>query len=106
MGQAMLSICMVFAQLERQTIQSRIKDSYYARTKKGFYAGGKIPYGYDKIPTKLDGKNTSTFKANKDAKIIKEIFHYYSIQDHSLGDTAKYMNNKNTVSANGCSWDS
>ena len=35
MGNAMLSITMVFAQLERETLQCRIRDNYYARGKKG-----------------------------------------------------------------------
>ncbi len=39
-GRAMLNIIMVFAQLERETIQSRITDNYYSRVKKGYYHGG------------------------------------------------------------------
>ena len=34
MGRAMLNICIVFAQLERETIQKRITDAYYARCHK------------------------------------------------------------------------
>lgn len=48
MGRAMLSICIVFAQLERETIQQRVADAYISRSQKGFYMGGKIPYGYKK----------------------------------------------------------
>lgn len=46
MGRAMLNICIVFAQLERETIQKRVCDAYYSRSQKGFYMGGKAPYGY------------------------------------------------------------
>lgn len=35
-GRAMLNICIVFAQLERETIQKRVTDAYYARNKRGF----------------------------------------------------------------------
>ena len=35
-GRAMLNICIVFAQLERETIQKRVTDAYYARCKRGF----------------------------------------------------------------------
>ena len=42
-GRAMLNICIVFAQLERETIQKRVTDAYYARCKRGFYMGGRIP---------------------------------------------------------------
>ena len=31
MGRAMLNICIVFAQLERETIQKRVSDAYYSR---------------------------------------------------------------------------
>ena len=42
MGRAMLNICIVFAQLERETIQQRVTDAYSARSKKGLY-GWKNP---------------------------------------------------------------
>ena len=45
-GRAMLNICIVFAQLERETIQKRVSDAYYSRIQKGFRMGGKPPYGY------------------------------------------------------------
>ena len=37
MGNAMLSITMVFAQLERETIQQRVTDNYYQRGKSGVH---------------------------------------------------------------------
>jgi DNA invertase Pin-like site-specific DNA recombinase len=46
MGRAMLNICIVFAQLERETIQKRVQDAYYSRSQKGFKMGGKPPYGF------------------------------------------------------------
>ena len=36
MGRAMLNICIVFAQLERETIQKRVTDAYYSRSQRGF----------------------------------------------------------------------
>ena len=36
MGRAMLNICIVFAQLERETIQQRVIDAYASRSTKGF----------------------------------------------------------------------
>ncbi|MGV9024769.1 recombinase family protein [Clostridioides difficile] len=46
MGRAMLNICIVFAQLERETIQKRVTDAYYSRCLKGFHMSGQAPYGY------------------------------------------------------------
>lgn len=45
MGRAMLDICIVFAQLERETIQKRVTDAYYSRSQWGFKMGGKTLYG-------------------------------------------------------------
>ena len=42
----MLNICIVFAQLERETIQKRVTDAYYSRSQRGFKMGGKAPYGF------------------------------------------------------------
>ena len=35
MGRAMLNICIVFAQLERETIQKRVTDAYYSGSQRG-----------------------------------------------------------------------
>ena len=43
LGNAMLMIVMVFAQLERETIQQRVKDAYLSRSKRGFYMGAASP---------------------------------------------------------------
>ena len=44
MGRAMLNICIVFAQLERETIQKRVTDAYYSRCQHGFHMSGAAPY--------------------------------------------------------------
>ena len=61
-GRAMLNICIVFAQLERETIQKRVTDAYYARNKRGFYMGGRIPYGYRLKSTVIDNIRTSMYE--------------------------------------------
>ena len=42
MGRAMLNICIVFAQLERESIQMRVQDAFYSRCTKGYYMRGRI----------------------------------------------------------------
>ena len=37
MGRAMLNICIVFAQLERESIQMRVQDAFYSRCTKGYH---------------------------------------------------------------------
>ena len=58
MGRAMLNICIVFAQLERETIQKRVSDAYYSRSQKGFRMGGKPPYGYRLEEILMEGIHT------------------------------------------------
>ena len=60
-GRAMLHICIVFAQLERETIQKRVSDAYYARCRLGLYMGGRIPYGFQLVDTVLQGIHTSCY---------------------------------------------
>ena len=65
MGRAMLNICIVFAQLERETIQKRVKgNAYYSRSQRGFKMGGKAPYGFHTEPIKMDGINTKKLVVN------------------------------------------
>ena len=67
MGRAMLNICIVFAQLERETIQKRVTDAYYSRSQRGFKMGGKAPYGFHTEPIKMDGINSPANKQPQDS---------------------------------------
>ena len=96
MGRAMLNICIVFAQLERETIQQRVADAYASRSKRGFYMGGKIPYGYKKVPITIDGVKTSMYEINPDeASDIKLIYELYSKPSATLGDVLRELVNLN-----------
>lgn len=98
MGRAMLNICIVFAQLERETIQQRVTDAYASRSKKGYYMGGKIPYGYKKIPTVIDGIKTSMYEIEPiEAEDIKLIYNEYSKPSSTLGDVLKKLNESGSV---------
>ncbi|WP_058486808.1 recombinase family protein [Defluviitalea phaphyphila] len=106
-GNAMLNITMVFAQLERETIQKRIKDNYYARGKKGFYMGGRAPYGYKKIETKVEGVKTYKFITNNtQSQWVVKMYDLYANSDMSLGQISDYLNDKGIKAAQGGAWDS
>lgn len=91
-GRAMLNICIVFAQLERETIQMRVEDAYVARSRRGFYMGGRIPYGFKLEPHIIDGKHTSRYAIEPDeAEIVKLIFSMYAEPTTSYGDIVKYL---------------
>lgn len=106
-GRAMLNIIMVFAQLERETIQQRVKDNYYDRGQQGFYLGGKAPFGYEKIKTQHKGKKTYTFTEKQEqSKIVLELFKQYAYTDISLGRLAEELNKKSIKTNFGNNWSS
>lgn len=92
MGRAMLHICIVFAQLERETIQKRVADAYVARSRKGFYMGGRIPYGFTKKDTTIDGIHTAMYvPIPKEAEQIRLMYQLYADTSNSLGDIVTYF---------------
>lgn len=92
-GRAMLHICIVFAQLERETIQKRVTDAYYSRCKKGLYMGGRVPYGFARQQTMLDGVRTSMFvPVPQEARQVQLIYSLYADPANSLGDLVRYLN--------------
>jgi len=94
MGQAMLQIVMVFAELERKTIQMRINDNYYARGKEGRYLGGKPPFGYGKEKILMGGKKTYQYIENlEQSELVKSLFEMYcNDKDMTFGKMAQWIN--------------
>lgn len=106
MGRAMLNICIVFAQLERETIQMRVTDAYASRSKYGFFMGGKVPFGYELIPYTINGKKTSRYSiVPTEAEVIRFIFESYAEPPISLNDIALRLNENNIKTKRGYSWD-
>lgn len=91
-GKAMLMIVMIFAQLERETIQQRVVDAYSSRSKRGFYMGGKIPFGFRLKETSIEGIRTKMYEAVPgEVEIVQNIFTMYSEPQTSLGDVVRYL---------------
>lgn len=91
-GKAMLMIVMVFAQLERETIQQRVIDAYRSRSRKGFYMGGRVPYGFELENTVIDGCKTCMYKPiSEQIKIVQLIFQLYAQPQVSFADVVKYL---------------
>lgn len=105
-GKAMLNIIMVFAQLERETIQVRVQDNFRMRSSRGAY-DAKAPYGYVKTKTTVQGKAVSTLKPDEVySATVKRIFGQYAYTTASLGYIARMLNQHGIRSANGAAWDS
>ncbi|MBQ9937098.1 MAG: recombinase family protein, partial [Oscillospiraceae bacterium] len=91
-GKAMLMIVMIFAQLERETIQQRVIDAYSSRSKRGFYMGGRVPFGFEMVETTIDGIRTKMYKPiEEESEIVKLIFSLYSKPQTSFGDVMRYL---------------
>ena len=106
MGRAMLNICIVFAQLERETIQKRIIDAYKSRSDKGFFMGGRVPYGYDLEKIVIDGIHTQKYVINpQEAEQIQLIYKLYSNPQMSLNDIVIYLKEHNIINLRIGYWD-
>lgn len=92
MGRAMLNICIVFAQLERETIQKRVTDAYYSRCLKGFHMSGSAPYGFSLAPTRLHDVRTKMLVDDPETKkYALLIFTMYAEPLTSFGDITRHF---------------
>ena len=94
-GRAMLNICIVFAQLERETIQKRVQDAFHSRIRKGFFMAGEAPYGFVKEPTTIDGIKTKKMIADPEtADHVRLMYDMYAKPNTSFGDIINYFGEK------------
>jgi site-specific DNA recombinase len=70
MGRGMLQIAVVFAQIERETIQERTKNTARWRREQQMIPGGVTPYGYRKI---VNSDGTRFEIEPKQAEIVREV---------------------------------
>lgn len=82
MGKAMLGVVMIFAQLERETTQKRVKDAFYARMRQGFYVSGVAPIGFVKVPHSIGGIRTR--KLAPDPVLVPLIEYLYTAYEEPL----------------------
>lgn len=88
MGEAMLKIILIFAELERKLTAERVKAIMLSRAEKGFWNGAKVPFGYDYDET------TKKLKINKHkAELIKFIFNLY-LKKKSTGEVKCILEEK------------
>lgn len=101
-GKAMLMIVMVFAQLERETIQHRVIDAYSSRSRHGFYMGGKVPFGFCLRETVVNGIRRKAYApVPEETEIVRTIFWMYAQPQTSLGDVARSLEARKVKSPTG-----
>lgn len=100
LGRAMVNIIMTFAQLERETVVTRVTDNYYSRTKRGYWGGGVAPYGYKlKKVTGDTGKKYTILEQNEnEAPIVKNMYEWYLEIDGSVRKILDKLNELNIPS--------
>ena len=98
MGEAMLKIILVFAELERNMTSERVTATMISRANAGKWNGGRIPYGYD-----YDA-DTMTFSVNEEeAAVVRRIHDEYE-ERKSLINLARNMNHDGLTTRSGVMW--
>lgn len=87
-GRFFMGILANFAQMERENISQRVKDSYYYRAKTdGRWLGGREPFGF----TKCKVNNLSSLQPNKNINLVIELYSKYAEDTNtSLHQLVKY----------------
>ena len=98
MGEAMLKIILVFAELERNMTSERVTATMISRANNGLWNGGRIPYGYD-----YDFE-TGVFSINEPEKAVVEMMHNLYEEHCSLVNVARTLNSSQLFSRAGNRW--
>ena len=97
-GEAMLKIILIFAELERNMTSERVTAVMLSRAESGQWNGGRIPFGYSY------DKETKDFSVNEDeAKVVRLIYEMYRSERSSL-KVAKTLNEKAMMQRSGKPW--
>lgn len=98
MGEAMLKIILVFAELERKMTSERVSSVMLSRATKGMWNGGKIPYGYDY------NKDSKEITVNSvESSVVKRIYDMYEVCP-SLLAIARELNSEGMTTRTGKPW--
>ena len=97
-GEAMLKIILVFAELERNMTSERVTATMLSRAQNGLWNGGRVPYGYDY------DKDSKTFSINQEeAFLVHKMYDLYS-EHHSLVLVSRALNEDGYASRAGNDW--
>lgn len=91
-GQLMMKMLSSFAELERQNIAKRVKDSMEERAKLGCFSGGTCPTGYEITVVDFNGKKLKYLKLIPKMKgKISELFNL-AAEGYSVGQIHRKFN--------------
>ena len=98
MGEAMLKIILVFAELERNMTSERVSATMISRASNGQWNGGRVPFGYDYDP------ETKEFSLNETESRIVNLIHDSYEEMRSLVREARMLNEKGLRTRVGNLW--
>ncbi len=97
-GEAMLKIILVFAELERNMTAERVRANMIARAQKGIWNGGRVPLGYQWI------KKTGEFAIDdSEIQTVRLIFNLYE-EYHSCLIVSRTLNQRGIQTKEGKAW--
>ncbi len=98
MGEAMLKIILVFAELERNMTSERVSAIMISRAEKGLWNGANVPFGY-----KWSKEKQFPVICEEESPYIQLIFNMYE-DCLSSSKIAKYLNTKGIRTKRGGTW--
>lgn len=98
MGEAMLKIILVFAELERNMTSERVTATMISRANNGLWNGGRVPFGYD-----WDSEQR-VFSTNSEECNIVHMIHDLYEDERSLVREARILNAKGYRTRYGNEW--
>jgi len=98
MGEAMLKIILVFAELERHVTSERVTAVMIDRASKGKWNGANVPLGY-----KWSEEQKFPVIDEKESKIVKNIFDRYTAGD-SMTIISRYLNDHHIKTKRNGEW--
>mgnify|MGYP004455437723 CR=1 FL=1 len=97
-GEAMLKIILVFAELERNMTSERVTATMINRASNGIWNGGRVPYGY------IYEKDTQTFRIDpEENKIYNLLIETYE-KTQSMVHTSRWLNDSGYRTRAGNLW--
>lgn len=89
MGEAMLKIVLVFAEMERKLTSERVTDVMIGRAQSGLWNGARVPYGWD-----WDDEKKCPVHSKVEAKYVKQMYADYLNGGSSVSIAKSYNANK------------
>lgn len=97
-GEAMLKIILVFAELERNMTSERVTAAMISRANNGQWNGGRVPFGYNYDPA------SGQFSIREDEAQICQILKNDYLENKSLVHTSRLLNERGYKTRAGVEW--